>query len=227
MRLPASLIAWNVGPRPAWKIVRSLRRLRKDERPDAIALFEARRALPAIRRRFGKRWHIYVTADVILLVRKGLAQPDVRPAGHSVEWWGPKEGLEHEGRDHMVASWGDVLRWVLMHGVPGGPLGGVGPHLSRPGQTFGLNRPAWNADERAIRTAVRDFPGGVLLAGDLNAETHELAERFALLGVRNIGTNAHVDHAAQRSLKVTATRLGNYGSDHPAIRYEPALKEKS
>lgn len=225
MRLPASLICLNVGPRPAWKIVRSLRRLRRDERPDAIALFEARRALPKIRRKFGQRWDIYVTADVVLLVRKDCEQPTVTTAGHSVEWWGPKEGLEHDGREHMVCTWDERLRWVLMHGVPGGPSGGVGPHLSRPDSDFGWNRDAWNADERAIRTAVRDFPGGVLLAGDLNAEAHELAERFALLGVRNIGTNAHVDHAAQRRLKVTATRLGNYGSDHPAIRLEPAIKE--
>lgn len=221
MRLPESLICYNVGPRSAWKIVRSLRQIRKDEHPDAFALFEAHRALRTIRRRFGRRWEIYSCDDVILLVRKGLEQPHVTVAGHSVEWWGPKEGLQHEGREHLVATWDGRLRWVLMHGIPGGPLGGVGEHLKIIGSTYGRNRAAWAADARAVRRAALEFTGPLLVAGDLNATAPELADRFAALGIRNIITRAHVDHAGQRGMRVTATRLDNYGSDHPAIKYAP------
>lgn len=227
MRLPESLITWNVGPRRPWQITRSLRRLIRDEQPDALALFEAHRALPRIRRKFAKRYNIWATDDVVLLVRKDCEPPDVKPAGHLVEWWGPKEGLEHEGREHLIATWGKTMRWTLMHGTPGGPLGGVGPHLSRPGQTYGRNRPAWAADGRVVRPSVRDFPGASLVAGDLNATAEELAERFAEMGVRNIITNANVDHAAQRLLDADATRLDNYRSDHPAIRIDmrPRLRD--
>ena len=226
MRLPASLIAYNVGPRPAWRIVRSLRKIRRDERPDAFALFEAHRALPAIRRRFGEKWHIHATADVVLMIRRDCQQPTVTPARHGIDWWGPKEGIEHHGRAHLVATWDDTLRWVLMHGVPGGPSGGVGPYLRRDGRTHGMNRDAWQADLVAVYPHVRHFPGPVLLAGDLNAEAHELANRFDALKVDRIPTHAHVDHAAQRGLRVRATRLDNYGSDHPAIRYKPIHRKE-
>ncbi len=222
MRLPDSLITYNVGPRRPWQITRSIRQIIRDERPDAIALFEAHRALPRIRRLFEKRWHVYVTGDVILLVRNDVEQPSrVHPAGHHTRWKGPKEGLEHIGREHMVATWGKVMRWTLMHGVPGGPLGGVGPHLERPGHMFGHNRRAWQADERAVRHEVRDYAGASLLAGDLNAEVDELADRFARLGVRNVATHAHVDHVAESGFEdVKATRLSNYRSDHPAVRVD-------
>lgn len=221
MRLPDNLVWHNVGPRRPRQILRSIRRIMRDEKPDALALFEARRALPLIRRKFaGKGWRIHTTGDVVLLVRTDVEQPTVQPAGHDVEWKGPKEGLEHQGRRHMVATWGEAMRWVLMHGVPGGPSGGVGPHLEQPGRPFGYNRRAWHADEIAVRKAVRDFPGAVLLAGDLNGEADELADRFERLRIRNIGTNAKVDHAGERDLDADATRLENYKSDHPAVRID-------
>ena len=221
MRLPRSLVCWNVGPRAAGKIVRSLRQIRKDEHPDAFALFEAGRALPAIRRRFGKRWHIFTTADVILLVRKDCERPEVHPFGHQVEWTGPHGGIDHEGREHMAVTWSTGLYWALMHGVPGGPRGGVNEFLRIDGEFYGRNRAAWMADERLLAREVRSHLGPVFVAGDLNATRTELAARWDSLGLKEIPTRAHVDHAAARGLKVAATRLDNYGSDHPAIRYSP------
>lgn len=218
--LPESLICHNVGPRAAWKITRSLRRMVRDEQPDAIALFEAHRALPRIRRKFGKGWDIYVTDDVVLLVRDHLEQPKIRPFGHQVEWTGPHGGIEHEGREHMAALWPDGSLWALMHGVPGGPRGGVNEHLRIDGQHYGRNRPAWAADDRALAKVVRNHDGPVLVAGDLNAERTELAARWDALALRPLMTRALVDHAAEDGRRWRATRLGNYKSDHPAIRYD-------
>lgn len=222
---PESLVAGNVGPRSARKITRSLRQLIRDEGPDALALFEAGRALRRIRRKFRKGWHVYATADVVLMVRKRLDQPKIRPFGHQVEWTGPKGGIEHEGREHMGVDWPDGSLWALMHGVPGGPRGGVNEHLRIEGQHYGRNRPAWAADDRALARVVNEHGGPVLVAGDLNATREELAARWDALNLRALRTHAHVDHAARRGMSVAATRLDNYGSDHPAIRYD--IKETS
>lgn len=219
MTAPESLVAWNVGPRATPRILWSLRQLNRDERPEAFALFEAHRALRLIRGTF-PNWRTYATDDVVLMVRKRCDQPTIVPFGHQVEWTGPKGGLAHEGREHLAAHWPDGSLWALMHGVPGGPRGGVNEHLNPRGEHFGVNRPAWVADERALARVVKGHDGPVLVAGDLNAERVELAARWDALDLHAILTRAHVDHAARRGMKVTATRLDNYGSDHPAIRLD-------
>lgn len=225
---PESLIAFNVGPRPAPFILRSLRQLNRDERPEAFALFEAHRALRLIRVAFSHNWRIYATDDVVLMVRKRCDQPEVRPFGHQEDWWGPKGGIAHEGREHMGVDWPDGSLWALMHGVPGGPRGGVNEHLARPGEHYGRNRPAWVADERALAKVLREHRAAredddsedELVAGDLNAERVELASRWDALNLRPLMTRAHVDQAAESGNEWRATRLENYGSDHPAIRYD-------
>ncbi len=222
---PDSLCAWNVGPRPAPFILRSLRQLNRAERPEAFALFEAHRALRPIRATYSHNWRIYVTADVILMVRKRCDQPTIRPFGHQVEWTGPHGGIEHEGRENIGAYWPDGSLWALMHGVPGGPRGGVNEFLRIDGQHYGRNRPAWMADERALARVVKAHDGPVLVAGDLNAERVELASRWDSLNLRPLMTRAHVDHAAESGDEWRATRLENYGSDHPAIRYDKQEKK--
>lgn len=230
MNTPDSLVCWNVGPRRAPLILGSLNQLRRAERPEAFALFEAHRAVRLIRAAYSHNWRIYVTDDVVLLVRKRCDQPVIRPFGHQVEWTGPKGGLEHEGREHMGAYWPDDELWALMHGVPGGPRGGVNEHLNPRGEHFGINRPAWAADDRALAKVVREHDGPVLVAGDLNAEAVELAARWDALDLKAIPTRAHVDQAAQSvndgdGERWQATRLDNYDSDHPAIRYDRVTRD--
>lgn len=210
MNHPRTLNAWNVGARSALRVARSLRFLLRQHPADVTGLLEAGRATPLLRLRFGRRHRVIRRrSDVTALVPRSLPRPSVSVLRHDVAWTGPKAGIRHRGRRHLVLDW-PQLRVVIVHGVPGGPTGGIA--------TRGFNRPAWAADRALIETAVRgDKP--TIVIGDQNATTDELAPTWTALGMRQVATGAKVDHGAARGVNVTGRRLGRFGSDHPATRY--------
>lgn len=210
MSRPRTLNAWNVGPRSALRIARSLRFLLRQHPADVTALLEAGRATPLVRLRFGRRHRVIRRrSDVTALVPRSLPKPSVSVLRHDVAWIGPKAGISHRGRRHLVLDWPE-LRVVIVHGVPGGPSGGIA--------TRGFNRPAWAADQALIATAVSDDKPTIVI-GDQNATADELAPTWAALEMRQVTTGAKVDHGASRGVGVTGRRLGRFGSDHPATRY--------
>jgi hypothetical protein len=204
------VIAWNVGPRSRWRILRSLRRLMRDHPADVYVLLEATRCTDALRRRHGDKYRVIRRAsDVVALVSRDLPRPDVKTFEHEIDWLGPKAGIPHEGRSFLRLDWDDD-RLVLVHRVPGGPKGGTSPRVN------GLNREAWVADLTQISRAVGEAKRAAVI-GDHNGTHNELAEDYQGLGLTVAAARTHVDKAATRGYDARCRRLGNYGSDHPAL----------
>lgn len=211
MKQPRRILAQNVkvGRRPAL-VVLALWAWVRLRRPDVIVLLEATRYAPAIREAFGKDWCTYRRgSDVVVMVRRDLPDPKVTEIGHDVAWRGPHAGIAHKGRRWLQLDW-PGLRLVAVHRVPGGPSGGI--------QTKGANRPAWEAEDFLLATAI-STPSPVLIVGDQNAEVSEMRDFMARHGLRPIITGALVDWAMRRKVRGSGKRLGRRGSDHPAVLY--------
>lgn len=203
------ITCWNVGPRPTWRWMRSLGRLRRDHPSEVTGLFEATRGCLAVRARYGARNRVIRRrSDVVAVVSRSLPKPRVEVIRHDVEWVGPKLGLPKRGRRHLLLDFdGDGV--LLLHRVTGGP--------------GGPNRAAWYAEADLIAEVCRR-PGlrTLRVLGDQNARAVEVAGFWKELGMRQIRTGCKVDHGAQRGVATWGVRLDPYGSDHPAVRYEGA-----
>lgn len=195
-------VAWGVG------------RLIRHERPHVVALFEATGYVDLLRARFGARWRVVCDrSDVVLLVRRNLGPFDVQVVGHDQVWTGPKVGITHRGRRHLLVRLGQHTI-LFVHRVPGGPSGGRG----------GLNRRAYGVEAELIAYALADA-GACVCVGDQNATVDELVDGWRGLGMRPIRTGAKVDHGAERGYKARGRRLDRkYGSDHYPDVYDLELQ---
>jgi endonuclease/exonuclease/phosphatase (EEP) superfamily protein YafD len=211
MKRPRRLLSWNVkvNRRPAL-VVLALWAFIRTRRPDVIVLCEATRYAPDIREAFRKDWRTYRRgADVVVMVRRTLPEPDVTRLDHDIAWHGPHAGIAHNGRKWLQLDF-PGLRLVAVHRVPGGPSGGI--------QTRGANRPAWEAEDFLLATAVSTTTP-VLIVGDQNARVSEMADFMARHNLRPVRTGAKVDWAMRRKVAVKGKRLSRRGSDHPACLY--------
>lgn len=211
MKRPRRILSWNakVGRRPTL-VVLALWAFVRTRRPDVIVLCEATRYAPAIREAFRKDWCTYRRgSDVVVMVRRDLPEPDVSELEHRTPWRGPHAGIAHNGRRWLQLDF-PTLRLVAVHRVPGGPSGGI--------QTRGANRPAWEAEDFLLATAVStDRP--VLIVGDQNARVSEMRDFMARHDLFPILTGAKVDWAMKSGLHGKGKRLSRRGSDHPAVLY--------
>ncbi len=211
MKRPRRIISWNarVGRRPAL-VVLALWAWVRLRRPDVIVLLESTRYVHDIREAFHKDWRTYRRgSDVVVMVRRDLPQPTVNELSHDTPWRGPHAGIAHRGRKWLQLDWPN-FRLVAVHRVPGGPSGGI--------QTRGANRPAWEAEDFLLATAI-STPSPVLIVGDQNAKVDEMRDFMARHGLRPITTGAKVDWAMRRKVRGSGKRLGRRGSDHPAVLY--------
>lgn len=208
---PTRFLSWNakVNRRP-WLVVLALRAFIRVTRPHVIVLTEACGYIDALRDEFGRDWYAYrKRSDVVVMVRRDFDRPTVTRLEHDTEWRGPKEGIAHRGRSWLRLDWAD-LRVVALHRVPGGPSGGTSRELA------GGNRPAWEAEDFLLATAVStDKP--LLIVGDQNARVAEMRDFMARHGLRAVPTGVMVDWAMRRGLKARGRRLGRRRSDHPAV----------
>lgn len=199
------VLAWNVGPRAAWKIVRSLRALMADNPAKITALFEASKPhlVAAIRLRFPHRRVICHRSDVVAIVRRGAPRPRVEVISHDVSWRGPHLGRAKKGRRWLLLVWDDVAV-LLVHRVT--PIG---------------NEAAWDAETDLIHKVVSrvDLPDELAIIGDHNGTRDRLRDDYADMGLTLLPVAAKVDQCAVRDLAGGGTRLGNHGSDHVALMW--------
>lgn len=206
------VVAWNVGPRSVLSIVASLGGIVAARKAEIVALFEAsdRRLVALLKVRYPHRKVLCHRTDVVALISRRAPKPRVEIVGHDVAWIGPHAGLSHSGRRWLLLIWDDHAV-LLVHRVPGGPLGGRN----------GTNRRAWLADLAVIRATVNrgDLPDKLAIVGDHNGLRTELQREYGPLDLILLPANAHVDQCAVRDLKGRGDRLGNHGSDHVALEW--------
>jgi len=197
------IVAWNVGPRSRWKILRSFRDIEPANKAKVVALFEASHPLlvALLRARYPHRRVICHRSDVVAIVKRGTPRPRVEVVGHDVAWTGPHLGRAKQGRRWLLLVWDDEA-FLLVHRVT--PAG---------------NGQAWEAEREVIRSIVRrvDLPDRLAIIGDHNKRDHELRDEYDELGLTLLPVNAKVDQCAVRGLLGEGKRLGNHGSDHVAI----------
>lgn len=208
------VVTWNVkvGRYPV-AVARSVRRLIRRERPDVLALFEAAGYVDLLRVTFGRRWRVIrLHSDVVLMVRRDLGDVDVEVLGHDQPWTGPKAGVVHHGRRHLLLRVGGHAI-LFVHRVSGGPSGGARTDNER----------AWGVEAELIGYVLADL-GACACLGDQNATVDELDEAWWALGMRPIRTGAKVDHGAERGYDAHGHRLDRmYDSDHYPVKYRLRL----
>lgn len=197
------VLAWNVGPRSRWRILRSLRGIEPAKTAKVVALFEASHPLlvTLLRARYPHRRVICHRSDVVAIIRRGAPRPRVEVVGHDVQWRGPHMGRAHRGRRWLLLVWDDEAVLLIHRVTPRG------------------NGIAWEADHDVIRTIARrvDLPDRLAVIGDHNKRDHELRDDYDELGLTLLPVNAKVDHCAVRGFEGEGKRLGQHGSDHVAI----------
>lgn len=202
------VVAWNVGPRAAWKILRSFRGIDPADDAKVSALFEASRLVALLRARYPHRRVICHHTDVVAILRRGARRPRVEVVSHAVPWIGPHQGRPKRGRRWLLLVWDDEAI-LLLHRVT--PIG---------------NELAWMADLAVIRDVCNrlDLPDKLAIIGDHNGTRDRLEDEYADLGLTLLPVNAKVDQCAVRGYLGGGTRLGNHGSDHVAIEWR--LRER-
>lgn len=197
------LVVWNakVG-RNHRGVVRATRRLLRNTEADALALLEATAYVGALRDGL-PNWRVQhpLGSDVVLLTRITSIRPEVDVIEHDLPWVGPKVGIHHEGRGHLLVD-GRIL---IVHRLTGGPEG--------------PNADAFDAESDLIHDTLHGLERA-LCVGDQNATTGELAAWWRAQGMTPVRTTAKVDHGAERGLIVVARKLRRYyGSDHTPVLY--------
>lgn len=189
----------KVGRNPR-RVVRPTRRLLRDTDAHTLALLEAGAYADALREGLPD-WRVQRVGDVLLLTRKAAERPAVEPLAHDLPWLGPKAGIHHHGREHML-----VNGWLLIpHRITGGPSG--------------PNEDAYADESDLIRETLAGLDRA-LCVGDQNATASELAAWWRAQGMTPVRTGAKVDHGAARGLRVTGKKLRRrYGSDHSPVLY--------
>jgi len=199
------VVAWNVGPRAAWKILRSFRGIKPAKTAKITALFEASKpALVALlRARYPHRRVICHHTDVVAILRRGAPRPRVEVVGHGTPWTGPHLGRRKNGRSWLLLVWDDEAILLIHRVTPQG------------------NAEAWEADRKVIAAITRrmDLPDNLAIIGDHNKRADELEDEYADLGLRLLPVNAKVDQCAVRGFHGDGTRLGDHDSDHVAIAW--------
>lgn len=216
----AHIAAHNVEVgRPAADVIQSVESLIKDTDAVIACLYEAGGYARALRAHFGRRgWRVLGARDAIVLVRESVPVRKVRRPGHHVPWLGPKAGVLHDGREWLRLDAlldGCWVRILAIHRVPGGP--------GKPATAKAWKREHNILARQAARAAAQVIP--LLVLGDINDHTDNtaaLSHRSLSedTGGRLVRTTCAVDWAtAWGAIKATGKRLGNYGSDHPAVHY--------
>lgn len=198
----ASIVAWNVGPRPWRRIVRSLRGIRQVRDVDVVALFEASQPLlvAGLRVRYPHRRVICRRSDVVAILPR-RERPRVEVISHDVAWRGPHLGRAKRGRRWLLLTWPDSAV-LLVHRVT--PVG---------------NQAAWDAETDLIRSVVRraDLPSRLAVVGDHNGTDSRLRTDYAEMGLHLLPAETKVDQCAVRGMIGAGHRLGLHGSDHVAV----------
>lgn len=199
------VVAWNVGPRSRWKILRSFRGIKPAADAKITALFEASHPLLVVllRARYPHRRVICHRSDVVAILRRGAPRPRVEVVGHGTPWRGPHLGRRKNGRSWLLLVWDDVAVLLIHRVTPKG------------------NDEAWEADRKVIAAIAGrvDLPDQLAIIGDHNKRADELRDEYADLGLLLLPVNAKVDQCAVRGFLGGGTRLGQHGSDHVAIEW--------
>lgn len=212
------VVAWNMKVGRGRQALADLRRLVREQRPDALLLQEAmhyvrliRVLFPGFRVYAPKGWPEAANCPVMVrrTVRRGIRKRHgwtwVR---NSERWTYAKYGVEHPGRTWTAVRVLGV--WLLsVHRAPGG--------LGRGNRLAG-------ADEAdALVDWFDEHAGPMFASGDVN----HAAGRRGRDTSQHVARRAHaevvgppgIDHGIARDLDVTWRLLEHYGSDHPAVLY--------
>lgn len=231
-------IVWNakVGRYPS-AVVGAVASMIDDHSPQVLALLEAGAYAPALKRAFGDDYRIVGRGtDVVAMLRRDLPVRRVTAVRVAGPWWGPKQLLRHDGRNHLLVDLGhtrqlhdeaaDEHPWrrLYVHRIPGGPTGGV--------QTRGANQPTWLREHNRIshiahQAGSRRRAFGCL--GDQNAEIRDdhgygprrLADSLNATLYR---TGRKVDWGWGWGARCDALALDDFGSDHHAVLYQSTHK---
>lgn len=196
------ILAWNGGARPWREILRSLRPLMAEHDARIVALFEASNPLlvAALRVRYPSHRVICRRSDIVALIPRRVPRPRVDVIGHDVAWRGPKQGRSKQGRRWLLLTW-DAETVLLVHRVT--PIG---------------NEVAWAAETELLRGIAKRWDiERLAIIGDHNGTRERLRPEYAAMGLTLLPVQAKVDHCAVRGFRGGGTRLGKYGSDHPAL----------
>lgn len=196
------VVAWNVGPRAWWKILRSFRGIDPADKAKVTALFEAsnRALVAALRARYPRRRVICRRTDVVAILRRGAPRPRVEVIEHDAAWSGPHTGRKKRGRRWLLLIWDDFAV-LLIHRVT--PIG---------------NDAAWEAENELIAEVANRWDiERLAVIGDHNGTDDRLREVYAEMGLKLLPANTKVDQAAVRDCQGRGIRLGDHGSDHVAM----------
>lgn len=217
-RDPLRVVVWNMKVGRGHRALADLRRLVRDQRPDALLLQEAMNYVRLIRVLF-PAYRVYAprgwseAANCPVMVRRTVPRGHRKRRGWSwvrcsERWTYAKYNVVHPGRTWTAVRVAGV--WLLsVHRAPRG--------LSK------LNRHAGSEEAEQLVDWFDEHAGAMFAGGDMNHAagrrgrdtSQHVARRMKGEVVGPVG----IDHGIARGLTATCRVLGDYGSDHDALLF--------